>query len=188
MAVLGIGTRCGLLFALVLGCLLTPCTRAQQINEYQMKAAYLYNFAKFVEWPAQAFKNPHDPISICVLGQNPMFHTLEEVVNGETIEDRKLIVRTVSDLDQVSSCHILFIGSSDRKYLRSILRDLKLTGVLTVGDAEGFAAEGGVANFKLEGNKVRIEINTSAAEQQRLRISPKLLSLAQIVKSKSEAK
>ncbi len=117
-----------------------------------------------------------------------MFHTLEEVVNGETIEDRKLIVRTVSDLDQVSNCHILFIGSSDRKYLRSILRDLKLTGVLTVGDTEGFAAEGGVANFKLEGNKVRIEINTSAAEQQRLRISPKLLSLAQIVKSKSEAK
>jgi hypothetical protein len=188
MAVLGFGTRCGLLFALVLECVITPYACAQQINEYQMKAAYLYNFAKFVEWPAQAFKNPHDPISICVLGQNPMFHTLEEVVNGETIEDRKLIVRTVSDLDQVSNCHILYIGSSDRKYLRAILRDFKVTGILTVGEAEGFAAEGGVANFKLEGNKVRIEINTNAAEEQRLRISPKLLSLAQIVKGKGAAK
>jgi len=187
MAVLSFG-RYGFVFAFVLGCLLTPGAHAQQINEYQMKAAYLYNFAKFVEWPAQAFKNPHDPISICVLGQNPMFHTLEEVVNGETIENRKLIVRMVPGLDQVGTCHILYIGSSDRKYLRSILRDLKLTGILTVGEAEGFAVEGGVANFKLEGNKVRIEINASAAEEQRLRISPKLLSLAQIVKSKGATK
>jgi len=168
--------------ALVLGALLAAGVRGQQVSEYQMKAAYLYNFAKFVEWPSQTFKNASDPMVICVFGQEPLFRTLEEAVSGERIEDRKLMVHQVSDIQQASNCHILFLGSSDLKYLRSVLRDLKTTGILTVGEAAGFTAEGGVANFKLEGNKVRIEINIDAAERQKLRISPKLLSLAQIVK------
>src|SRR2546428_488730 len=169
-------------FVLVLGALITAASGGEQINEYQMKAVYLYNLAKFVEWPATAFKNAGDPISICVLGQNPILHTLEEAVNGETIEDRKLIVRPVADVSQVNNCQILSVGSSDRKYLRSLLRDLKTTGILTVGEAESLTSEGGVVNLKLEGGKVRIEINLKAAERQQLRISPKLLSLAQVVK------
>jgi hypothetical protein len=168
--------------ALVLGASLAAAMRAQQVNEYQMKAAYLYNFAKFVEWPSQTFKNDSDPIMICVLGQEPLFRTLQEAVNGEKIEDRELIVREVSDVQQMSVCHILFIGSSDLKYLRSVLRDLKITGILTVGEADGFTSEGGVANFKKEANKIRIEINIKAAERQKLRISPNLLNLALIVK------
>jgi len=169
-------------FALVLGALITAASGGEQINEYQMKAVYLYNLAKFVEWPAPAFQNAGAPISICVLGQNPILHTLEEAVNGETIEDRKLIVRPVADVSQVNNCQILFVGSPDRKYLRSLLRDLKTTGILTVGEAESFTSEGGVVNLKLEGGKVRIEINLKAAERQQLRISPKLLTLAQVVK------
>jgi hypothetical protein len=168
--------------ALVLGALLATAGRGQQVNEYQMKAAYIYNFAKFVEWPEHTFKSDTDPMAICVLGEHTLFRTLEEALNGETIEDRKLIVHEVSDVQQALACHILFIGSSDLKYLRSVLRDLKTTGILTVGEAENFTAEGGVANFTLEGNKVRIEININAAGRQKLRISPKLLSLAQIVK------
>jgi hypothetical protein len=182
MAILSAAMTRWLRFIFLLGALLSGEMSGQQINEYQMKAAYLYNFAKFVEWPPQVFKNAADPIGICVLGQSPILHSLEEVVNGEMIEDRKLIVHPISALEQVSGCRILFIGSPDRKYLRSILQDIKMTGILTVGEAEGFTAEGGVANFRLEGNKVRIEINLNAAGQQKLRISPKLLSLAQVVK------
>ncbi len=169
-------------FALVLGALVTAGARGQPINEYQMKAAYVYNLVKFVEWPPEAFKSASDPITICVLGQSPILQTLNEAVSGEMIEDRKLIVRQVSDVGQASNCQILFIGSSDRKYSQSILRDLTTTGILTVGETAGFTAEGGVVNFRLDGNRVRIEINLTAAGQQKLRISPKLLSLAQIVK------
>jgi hypothetical protein len=156
--------------------------RGRPVSEYQMKAAYVYNLAKFVEWPSQSFKTATDPITICVLGQSPILATLNEAVNGEEIDERKLLVRQVAEVQQVGNCHILFIASSDRKYLQSVLRELKKPGVLTLGETSGFAEEGGVANFRLEGGKVRIEINLNAAEQQKLRISPKLLSLAQIVK------
>jgi hypothetical protein len=166
----------------VLGALLSASVPAQSINEYQMKAAYVYNLAKFVEWPSEAFKTASDPLTICVLGQSPILVTLNEAVNGEMIDERKLFVRQISEVQQASNCHILFIGSSDRKYLQTVLRELKTPGVLTLGESAGFADEGGVVNFRLEGNKVRIEINLNAAGQQKLRISPKLLSLAQIVK------
>jgi len=168
--------------AVLLGVLLSASGPAQSVSEYQMKAAYVYNLAKFVEWPAQAFKASNDPLTICVLGQSPILVTLNEAVNGESIDERKLLVRQVSDVQQASNCHILFIASSDRKYFQDILRNLKTPGVLTVGESEGFAEEGGVVDFRLEGKKVRIEINLNAAGQQKLRISPKLLSLAQIVK------
>lgn len=168
--------------ALVLGALTSAGGLAQTVNEYQMKAAYVYNLAKFVDWPAEAFKTASDPLTICVLGQSPILVTLNEAVNGESIDERKLLVRQVSEVQQASNCHILFIASSDRKYLQAVLRDLKTPGVLTLGESAGFAEEGGVVNFRLEGKKVRIEINLNAAGQQKLRISPKLLSLAQIVK------
>lgn len=168
--------------AVVLGALLSTGGRAQSVSEYQMKAAYVYNLAKFVDWPAEAFKTASDPLTICVLGQSPILVTLNEAVNGEMIENRKLIVRQVSAPQEASNCHILFIASSDRKYLQAVLRDLKTPGVLTLGESVGFAEDGGVVDFRLEGKKVRIEINLNAAGQQKLRISPKLLSLAQIVK------
>jgi uncharacterized protein DUF4154 len=174
--------NCRLGLAFVLGTLLASGVSGEQVNENQMKAAYLYNFAKFVEWPSETFKNARDPIVICVLGQEALFQTLEEALSGETIEDRKLVVRRVSDGQQATRCQILFVGSTDLKNLRSILRDLKGPGILTLGETEDFTAEGGVANLRLEGKKIGIEINLSAAERQQLRISPKLLSLARIVK------
>lgn len=171
-----------LCLAAVLGVLLSASGRAQSISEYQMKAAYVYNLAKFVDWPAAAFKAADDPLNICVLGQSPILVTLNEAVNGESIDDRKLLVRQVSEVQQARNCHILFIASSDRKFLQAVLRDLKTPGVLTLGETAGFAEEGGVVNFRLDGKKIRIEINLIAAGQQKLRISPKLLSLAQIIK------
>lgn len=168
-------------FVAVLG-LLAAGARGQAIDEYQVKAAFLYNFAKFAEWPPQTFKDSTEPIGVCVLGQDPFGGMLEEAVQGKQIGGRALVVHNISDARQAYSCHILFVSFSERKRLPSIFIGIKAASILTVGEMEGFTAEGGIVNFRLENGRVRIEINVQAAEHGRLRISSKLLSLAQIVK------
>jgi hypothetical protein len=167
----------------VLASLLVPWARGEEVEEYQVKAAFLYNFAKFVEWPSQAFKSPMDPIAVCVLGHNPFGHALEELIRGKSVEGRGLAFRQVADAQEARTCQILFISSSEVKRFRSLYADLKTAGILTVGEAQGFATGGGVINFKLDGGHVRFEINLDAAEHEQLHISSKLLSLAQIVKT-----
>ena len=167
-------------------CLLAACggcptTRGQSANEYQVKAAFLYNFAKFVEWPAQSFKGSDDPIAICTLGQNPFGSMLEDAVKGKTLEGRAFVVRAIPDVRQARGCHILFISSSEQKHLQLILESIKAPGILTVGETEGFAKNGGIINFKLEGGMVRFEINVGAAAKEGLQIRSNLLSLAEIV-------
>jgi hypothetical protein len=156
--------------------------RGQSANEYQVKAAFLYNFAKFVEWPPQSFKGPDDPLVVCVVGHNPFGRMLEDTVNGKTLEGRPFAVSNVPDIQQADGCHILFVSSSERKHLQSILKSIKAPGVLTVGETEGFVTNGGVINFKLEGGRVRFEINLEAAATEGLQIRSSLLSLAVIVK------
>ena len=155
----------------------------QVIEEYQVKAAFLYNFGKFVEWPSQAFETPRDPITICVLGHNPFGNALDEVIRGKSIEGRGIVVRLVTGGEQANSCQILFVNAADNKRYRLLCANLKPVGILTVGEAPGFAMGGGVINFKLDGDRVRFEINVDAAEHAQLHISSKLLSLAQIVKT-----
>jgi hypothetical protein len=154
--------------------------RAQAIDEYRAKAAILYNFAKFVEWPANSFKSASDPIMICVWG-NPFGDRLADTVNGKEIDGRRLIVRQISDFSEAGGCHILFIGGG-KKRMADLRGNMQGNPILTIGEAGNFAAAGGVIGFKLEGGKVRLEINTCAAERAHLRISSKLLSLAEIVK------
>jgi YfiR/HmsC-like len=169
--------------AILLGMLLPSAMRGQEMDEYQVKAAFLYNFAKFVEWPARTFRTPRDPIVVCVLGPNPFGNALEEVIRGKSIEGRAFAVRHVSAAEEASLCQILFVGSGAGKRFRSLWGNLSPAGILTVGEAEGFAAGGGVINFKLDGGRVRFEINVDAAEHAQLRISSKLLGLAEIVKT-----
>jgi hypothetical protein len=176
------GAICWLALALALGGLSEASALGQSADEYQVKAAFLYNFAKFVEWPPQAFHDASAPFAICVLGRNPFGRSLEEAVDGKVVEERKLVVRQFADVRQVNSCHILFVSSSERMSLRAILEELKESGVLTVGETVEFTAEGGVISLQLEGDRVRFEINLDAAGRQKLRISSKLLSLARIVK------
>jgi hypothetical protein len=168
--------------AIFLGMLPAACAHGQALDEYQVKAAFLYNFAKFVEWPPEAFKSPKDPILVCVLGHNPFGNALEEAIRGKSIAGRAFAYRHVSDAESASACQILFVGSEESKHFRSLLENLKPMGILTVGEAQGFAASGGVINFKLDDGRVRFEINMAAAEHEQLHISAKLLSLAQIVK------
>jgi hypothetical protein len=155
---------------------------AQTIDEYQVKAAFLYSFAKFVEWPGLAFKSDKDPMHICVLGQDPFGSALTEAVEGKTLLGRAFLVADISDTARAADCQILFIGSSERKRLRSIFKAIQTAGVLTVGGTDDFAGQGGIVNFKLEGGRVRLEINVEAAGKAKLRISSKVLNLAQIVK------
>ena len=165
-------------FAIVLGATCILGLRAQ-INEYQVKALFLYNFARYVEWPSHSFKAPNDPIVICVLGQNPFGRGLDEAVSGKVVDGRPFVVRQISDLPAGGSCHILFVNWSEQKRFRSWAQKLEGSGVLTVGETRGFTAGGGVINLKLEDGKVRFEIDVDIARQQHLRISSKLLRLAQ---------
>ncbi len=153
-----------------------------QIDEYQVKAFFLYNFAKYVDWPSHRFNSAADPLVICILGQNPFGGGLEQAVHGKAVEGRTVVVHQISDLHPQCDCHILFVGASERKRFRSSSALIRGSGVLTVGESEGFASDGGVINFKVEEGKVRFEINLDAAGQEQLHISSKLLSLARIVK------
>lgn len=165
--------------AILFGVWLAAPVRAQTADEYRVKAAFLYNFAKFVEWPAQAFKGPADPISICIIGKNPFGNALEQAVIGQTVQGRAFTVRQVTE---APGCQVLFVSSSERKRLPDILRQAKPPGVLTVGECDNFTAEGGVMNFRIQDGTVKIQVNVDAAAQQQIRISSKLLGLAEIVK------
>jgi YfiR/HmsC-like len=168
-------------FALVLGATCILCLRGQ-INEYQVKAFFLYNFARYVEWPPQSFKAVNDPIVICILGLNPFGSALVEAVAGKMVEGRPFVVRQISDIQPGGNCHILFVNSSERKRFRSLAGRLQGSGVLSVGETQGFTTDGGVINFRLEDGKVRFEIDVDAAGREHLHISSKLLTLALIAK------
>ena len=118
-----------------------------------MKAAFIYNFAKFVAWPEQMFKTSTDPIVICVLGQNPFGTALADVVSGKSVEGRAFVVRQLSGGQSPTGCQILFVSLSEQKRLRVLLEEIKTAAVLTVGETATFASEGGMINFVIEGGK-----------------------------------
>src|ERR1017187_546487 len=155
---------------------------AGQLEEYQVKAAFLYNFAKFVAWAPESFKTATDPIVICILGANPFGNTLQQTVSGKTVDERAFVVRPLSDPQSACKCHLLFVNAAERRQFRSLLRSLRGAGVLTVGEDDAFTADGGVIDFKLQNGKIHLEVNLAAAEYENLRISSRLLSLAQIVR------
>ncbi|HLI34186.1 MAG TPA: YfiR family protein [Terriglobia bacterium] len=143
-----------------------------------MKAAFLYNFTKFIEWPATSFSGPSDPFTLCVYGTNPFGDSLESLVKGKTIDGREFAVRDVASPSQARGCQVLFISRAERGHVADILASARRTGLLTVGETKGFVDEGGDINFVLESNHVRFEINARAAQKAGLKISSRLLSLA----------
>src|SRR5450432_4470395 len=111
-------------FAIALGITLAAGLQAQ-VDEYQVKAFFLYNFARYVEWPSQSFKAPNDPIVICILGQNPFGSALEQATTGNAIAGRPVVVREIQNILPPCNCHILFVNSSERKQFRAIAGCLK---------------------------------------------------------------
>ena len=172
--------RCILFFSVA--CLLCRGTQevlAQSLSsrEYEIKAAYLYNFIKYVDWPSYG-----DNITIGVLGGNP-FGTALAPLNGKIVKGRRLLIKELDSLREAQKCQIIFISSSEKQRLQEIFENLKFARVLTVGETEGFASDGGIINFVQEHNKVRFEINPDAAHRTGLNISSELLKLAKLVKS-----
>ena len=186
MAFLGLRKLAARLALIALAAAAVPADAEGTVtDEYQVKAAFLYNFAKFVEWPAGT---PGGAIAICVLGQNPFGRVLEDTVSGKTVDGKTFVVRHVSELKGAAPCQILFVSSSERMRYSVVLGELRAGHVLTVGETEGFIEEGGIVNLKLDSGKIQIQININAAEQAGVRISSKLLSLAQIVRKPVPAK
>jgi hypothetical protein len=150
-------------------------------TEYQVKAVFLFNFSQFVDWPAASFADGRSPLVIGVLGSDPFGATLDEIVRDETVNGRPLAVRRYQSVEQIDACHILFIDRSQDAQLDAVFGALKDRSVLTVGDFEGFARRGGIIRFVTVGNKIRMRVNLTAAQQAKLTISSKLLRPAQIV-------
>lgn len=148
--------------------------------EYRIKAAYIFNFAKFVTWPSAAFPAPDAPIVIGILGKDRFGAELDQTVAGKAIEKRRLVVTRLTEGDSWEGCHILFVASSERRRLPQILEQLGTTSILSVGETEGFTEAGGMIQFVQQENNIRFEINLAAAEAARLKISSKLLQVATV--------
>jgi len=183
----------------------SPGAPATPRGEYETKAGYLLNFIEFVEWPAGAFADAKSAVVLGVMGKDPFGAQLDKVqdkvINGRTLQIKRfkgplefqgeetpgrrqdgLALKRARKLAELRSCHILFISSSEKNYLPQILKSLKGASVLTVGECDVFARQGGIINFLDDGNRVQLEINLEAAQQAQLKISSKLLSLAKVIK------
>jgi hypothetical protein len=149
--------------------------------EYQLKAVFLFHFAQFVEWPPDAFPAAHTPLVIGVLGEDPFGAYLDETVRGETVNNRSLVVHRYRRVEEIETCHILFISRSEAGRLEEILTSLQGRNILTVGDMAGFARRGVMIRFVLTENKIRLRVNLAAAKDTNLVISSKLLRPAEII-------
>jgi hypothetical protein len=145
--------------------------------EYQVKAAFLFNFAKFVDWP-EAMLARNSSMNVCVLGDDPFGAILNRTVEGKTVHDRPIRVARLVDAGDVSHCHVLFISVSEQRELPRLLPVLAGLSILTVGETESFVQNGGMIGFTSDADRVRFEINNDAAERAGLHISSQLLKLA----------
>jgi hypothetical protein len=172
--------------ALVLGAAVAraqpePSSPVPPPTEYEVKAAFLYNFTRFVQWPANARPDPGAPFVIAILGHDPFGVVLDETVAGKTVGGRPIEVRRVPGVEGARDAHIVFVCPSERTNMAAILKALGRPGLLTVGDTDGFAMRGGAINLTVQANRVRFEINVAVAEQAGLKVSSQLLKLATLV-------
>jgi hypothetical protein len=158
-------------------------TASAQSKEYQVKAAFLYNFSQFVTWPGGAFGNAQTPFVIGVLGSDPFGSYLDQLVNGQKAGGHSLIVKRISSADEAKSCQIVFISRSEAGQAGTIIAALRGRSVLTVADIDSFAENGGMVGFFVENNRIRFKINLGAARGASLNLSSKLLRLAQVINS-----
>lgn len=159
--------------------------RASEISkESQIKAAFVYNFLKFVEWPADKLTNNDSALTIGVLGKGPITSELQKAVKDRRINGRELVVKTVETAEAARGLHLLFVTASEDNRLDSLLAQTADASVLTVGESEQFAKRGGIITFVLEGDKLRFEINIDAAEAANLKISAQFQKLAKTVRRK----
>jgi YfiR/HmsC-like len=153
-------------------------------TEDQIKAAYLFNFLKFVEWPGDALADPEGKWVIGGVEDSPVGGELKRLVEGQSVDGRALLVKRFGVTDNLRRCNILFVSASEEKHLPSIPNVLQGSSVLTVGDIEHFIGDGGMIQFVTEGGRVRMDVDVGATGRARLKVSSKLLALAKAVTQK----
>ena len=153
----------------------TPVTR-----EYQLKAVFLFNFTQFVEWPASSFATDQSPLVIGILGKDPFGAALPEIVSGEKVNGHPVTVQYYSNMEEIKTCHILFINLAEAKKTERVVGSLKGRNILTVSDEPDFSEQGGMVRFFIRDNKIKFQINLEASKAAGLVLSSKLLRLAEI--------
>jgi hypothetical protein len=157
-----------------------PSEQAQQpkASEFQVKAAYLYNFGRFVQWPEESGAEHSESFEICILGADPFGQTLDATLAGGMIAGKSVAAKRIAKPQEINNCRILFISSSEEGHLKEDLAALDKTRVLTVSDIPRFSERGGMIGFILEGNRVRFDVNLDSAQGAGLTLSSELLKVA----------
>jgi len=178
----------GLVIAgLLLGTAFCPApAAAQSASEDQLKAVYLFNFAKFIDWPMELFRTPDAPMNFCVLGRSPASDELDASIRGKGINTHTIAIRHLHGPEDIKDCHLVFLAAGAGKQQMKLLQAARGVPVLLVSETPGFARAGGTIDFLVENGKLIFEVNMSAAESVHLKISSKLLALARIVSSTDE--
>jgi hypothetical protein len=158
-----------------------PAPASAAAKEYQVKAAFLYNFTKFIEWPPRSFSGPEDPIVIGVLGDGPFAAELEQVVMNRNVNGRGLVVKPVVSVAEAQSVDVLFVSEAQEYMFGEIAPVIAHNPILTIGESRAYAHSGGIINFVLDNDKVRFEINMEAAERAGLKVSAQLQKLARAI-------
>src|SRR5262249_18853354 len=172
---------CGLLFAPL------PAPGAQTSSaEYEVKAAFIFNFAKFVEWPPQAFSGAESPFTICLAG-DPFAGALDRLIQGKTLDRRRLTIRRVSAGDDVHACQVLYIAPSKSRRAAELLNSVANAPILTIGESKNFIEDGGIIRLVNAGGHIRFQINPDAADRGSLKISSRLLRVADVVRPRRRA-
>jgi hypothetical protein len=161
---------------------------ASAATEEEVRAAFLFQLAQYVHWPSVAGERESSPLRFCVLGQDNLTVTLDRTVRGKAIRGRSIVVRRIATIDEMTECHLAFVGFRTEKQIRGALESWSYPPVLLVGETERFAQSGGMVNLILENGRVSFEINVAAAERAHLEFRSQLLRVARIVSSRSGEK
>jgi hypothetical protein len=177
---------------LVLLLLLAPAASSfaadpQTLTEYQIKAGFFFNFTRFVDWPESAFVTASSPILVCVLGETPLTDLVTDVALGKVVNGRAVSIRRVKASDDLRRCNLLFISAEEDRHTAEILASVKKTNTLTVGETPGFAQAGGMINFSVQENRVKLELNLEATTRAGLKVNSKLIAVSRLVPHNSAA-
>jgi hypothetical protein len=158
----------------------------QTLTEYQIKAGFFFNFTRFVEWPESAFATATSPILACVVGETQLTDLLIDVAAGKVVNGRTVSIRRVKPSDDLRVCNLLFISAAEQRRTAEILGSVKIN-TLTVGETPGFAQAGGMINFSIQENKVKLELNLDTATRAGLKVNSKLIAVSRLVAHNSVA-
>lgn len=161
--------------------LLSLGSKTDTLTEYQVRAAYLYNFVKFVKWPGSAFESDSQPIIIGLFSGNQVEEELQKIIRNRTIDSRSIAIRTLENPQDAAVCHVVYFGDIERRHQIATINLIRKKPILTISDAGYFCRIGGMIQFNIEDNKLGLAINRKAADAAQLEISAKLLRVAQIV-------